>query len=188
MCDGRRKDKSTGIIVDESVEKIFSANDYVLFGVTGWFEIAMQIIDNVKKTDMRTMSADSLAALFSRLGKTLFTEGSHYVQFIVTGVTSQNEIKSYTLRSPSFDIVEHCCPNGQPASYVCLHNISPRTQFEDILAKHLSRHTDTFDNAVLNGMKEYISETAKCDDSVNNNTFYKTVKLPLHRKKRRKTK
>ena len=157
--DGLQKNAGTGEIVSETLQKYEVLNPKLCIGYTGHYEVARRVVDYVKTLcpDIEHANVE-LAADFAKqiVDCAVQQIGMIDAQFVVTGVTSNNQMASFIVR-PSAPVQKIQSLNGTP-QFVILHNNLKDDLGSLIRADKNGRYSDT---AVLTGMKELIHRTAR---------------------------
>jgi len=173
--DGLQKNAGTGEIVSETLQKYEVLNPKLCIGYTGHYEVARRVVDYVKTLcpDIEHANVE-LAADFAKqiVDCAVQQIGMIDAQFVVTGVTSNNQMASFIVR-PSAPVQKIQSLNGIP-QFVILHNNLKDDLGSLIRADKNGRYSDT---AVLTGMKELIHRTARVDEFVNDVMFHHRIDL-----------
>lgn len=180
ISDGRVKDASTDLVIDEKFDKTRKVNDNVILGFSGETEFPLWLLgqfDNVCNKDIFRLRADHVANILCKIAQ----EGVNYrenlkdpipinFQMIVAGKNSKGIMALYNFGVPTNFEIKECTPTAKSFVYSIL---SPGTKdldcsFEKIIADYPNK-----------GLEDYINllfiKAANMDNSINTNLFMKEI-------------
>lgn len=180
ISDGRVKNASTGLVVDEKFDKTRKINDNVILGFSGEREFSLGLLEqfeNVCKQDISKLKADHAANILCKIAQ----EGVDYrknlkeslptnFQMVVAGKNNKGIMALYNFGVPTnFEIKEYI-PTAKTFVYSVL---SPGTKdidsiFEKVMTNYPGRELEDYINLLF-------SKASDMDDSINTNLFMKEI-------------
>lgn len=185
ISDGRVKDASTGLVIDEKFDKTRKVNDNVILGFSGEMEFPLWLLgqfDNVCNKDIFRLRADHVANILCKIAQ----EGVNYrenlkepkttnFQMIVAGKNSRDIMALYNFGVPTNFQIKEYIPTAKTFVYSVLF---PGTKdigsiFEKVMAEYPNMELEDCINLLF-------FKASELDDSINTNLFIKEIRLRVN--------
>lgn len=182
ISDGRVKNASTDLVVDEKFDKTRKINDNVILGFSGDREFSLWFLEqfgNFCKQDISKLKADHVANFLCKIAQkgvdyrnNLKESVSTDFQMIAAGKNSKGIMALYNFGVPTnFEIKEYI-PTAKTFVYSVL---SPGTKdidsiFEKVMAECPNMELGDYINLLF-------FKASELDDSINTNLFMKEIGL-----------
>lgn len=182
ISDGRVKDASTNLVVDEKFDKTRKINDNVILGFSGETRFSQWLLgqfDNICNEDISRLKAEHVANILCKIAQ----EGANYrenlkepktthFQMIVAGKNSRGIMALYNFGVPTHFQIKECIPVANNFVYSVLY---PDTRgleysFEKMITDYPNKRLTDYINLLF-------TKAADMNDSINTNLFIKEIKL-----------